>query len=500
MYAFTGDEAIRSLVAFEMKLSGNFIATTMHGADYINKPPLWNWFILLVSEVWGSFGEWPTRICTLLSLLGFAWLHYRVLKPEFGKTIAFLGSMMLVTSGRILFYDSMLGLIDTAFSWTMYALFMVIYREGKRGNWMRLFVWSYLLMSVGFMFKGMPAIVFQGLSLITGLLFFRQGRRLFSWQHLAGGSIALVILGTYLGILSIYRPMDVYFENLFHESAQRTVIIHEWWRFWVHLLTFPLDNIYHFLPWSLLVIFWLDRKFWKKLLTNDFARYHFWILGINLIVYWTSPQVLPRYLLMFIPLFNTIGIYLMQKAGSSNWRSKIFYGIIGFFIVGAGVLVLVLPWYPKTSTIPHIFWISIPIGLALLALSWLYFKHKERLIWWFVGALLVGRICFDLVVLPIRTQDSIVTPARADVWALAAKYPDKYWYVYGDAYIREPVSFYLTNSVGYIVQRTWDVQIPNAIYLVSHQAYPEFPGICVDTLQTDYPELQIRIHLSNGEN
>ena len=41
MFGFTGDECIRTLVAFEMHESGNYIATTMHGADYINKPPLW---------------------------------------------------------------------------------------------------------------------------------------------------------------------------------------------------------------------------------------------------------------------------------------------------------------------------------------------------------------------------------------------------------------------------------------------------------------------------
>ena len=129
----------------------------------------------------------------MFSLLGLAWLHYRILSTEFGKTTAFLGSMMLITSGRILFYDSMLGLIDTAFSWSMYGLFVVIYREGKRGNWMRLFVWSYLLMSVGFMLKGLPAIVFQGLSLTTGLMF---GRWLSNTLINTGMSTAMLISGS----------------------------------------------------------------------------------------------------------------------------------------------------------------------------------------------------------------------------------------------------------------------------------------------------------------
>jgi len=498
MFGFTGDEAIRTLVAFEMQESGNFIATTMHGTDYINKPPLWNWFILLISWIWGSFGEWPTRICTVLSLFSFAWLNYRVLKSEFGKSMAFLISVMLITNGRILFYDSMLGLIDTAFSLTIYALFMVIYKEGKQGNWLRMYVWSYLLMTVGFMFKGLPAVVFQGLTLFTAMLFFRQFKKLFTWQHIIGGISALVIIGAYLGILSFYRPMDVYLQNLFFESSQRTVVVHGWSSFWFHVIEFPLRNIYDFLPWSILIIFWFDRKFWTKILKNEFVRYNFWILSVNLFVYWTSPQVEPRYMLMFIPLWNTIGIYLIQASEITNWRNKLLFSTYGFFIFVAGILMLIIPWVEITKNVQHIIWIGFSAGIAFLIITWLYFQQKQRRLMWFVIALLVARICFDLIVLPIRTEESIVTQAKNDVLELAEKYPDKHWYVYGDAYIREPASFYLTNKVGYIIERTWKTDIPNSIYLVSHQDYETFPGKCLDTLQTDYNRLQIRIHLFNN--
>ena len=127
LFAFTGDEAIRSLVALEMKLSGNYIATTMHGADYINKPPLFNWLVLLVSELYGAFGEWPARLTTLCGLIAFVYIQFRVLKKYFNLEFAALGAFMLITSGRILFYDSMLGLIDITFSAVIYLMFMSVY-------------------------------------------------------------------------------------------------------------------------------------------------------------------------------------------------------------------------------------------------------------------------------------------------------------------------------------------------------------------------------------
>jgi 4-amino-4-deoxy-L-arabinose transferase-like glycosyltransferase len=63
-------KAFVSLVAFEMKMSGNFIVPTMNGEFYYNKPPLYNWFIYGMSMLLGHFGEWPSRLTTLISLGG----------------------------------------------------------------------------------------------------------------------------------------------------------------------------------------------------------------------------------------------------------------------------------------------------------------------------------------------------------------------------------------------------------------------------------------------
>ena len=495
MFAFTGDEAIRSLVALEMKLSGNYIATTMHGADYINKPPLFNWFVLLVSDLWGSFGEWPARLTTLIFLGLFGYLHFRVLCRQFDPQKAVLGAFMLVTSGRFLFYDSMLGLIDTAFSATVYALFMSIWFLGDQKRWRTLFVVSYLLMAIGFLLKGFPAIVFQGFSLFAGLLFFRQWKKIFSWEHVVGGLLSLAIIGTYLWVLSWYRPLDVFLENLLHESTKRTVVAYDWGRFWKHLFKFPFDSVYHFLPWSLLIVLGLDRKFWQRLRSNRFAMFNFVLLLVNLPVYWTSVQVNARYLLMFIPLFNTVGLYLWQQHRAENTgQYRLLNALFGAMLVLVALGSLSLPFIPAVNYLPWIGPIALGLFLVLTFLAILYFKAPEKNLWWLIMALLVVRIGFDLVVIPVRTDESIVTRARRDVRALADKYEDRNWYVYGDtAYIREPASFYFTQRLNRIIPRTMDAGQPNAVYIVSPMVTPDFPGKCLDTLQTDYPEIKLLI-------
>jgi 4-amino-4-deoxy-L-arabinose transferase-like glycosyltransferase len=220
---FIDDESIRAQVALEMHLSGNYIATTLHGEPYINKPPLFNWMLLAAFRAWNAFTELPARLVTVLSLAGYALLIFVSVRRRFSFETAFVTALMVVTCGRFLFYDAMLGLIDTTFSVVTYGLFMSLYFLGVRGRWRLLFLSSYGLMAIGFMLKGFPAIVFQGLSLPAALLFFRQPRRLISIDHLLGLLVAAAVLGGYLFAYAWYESPDRLLANLMHRGGIRLV-------------------------------------------------------------------------------------------------------------------------------------------------------------------------------------------------------------------------------------------------------------------------------------
>lgn len=497
LMAFTGDEAIRSLVALEMDLSGNFIAPTLHGAPYLNKPPLFNWCIWLAARGWGGFTEWPARLTTLAFLTLFCWLTYKAVRRHFDFSFAFLAALFIALNGRMLFYDSMLGLIDTAFSCTMYALFMSIYRYGREERWLPLFASSYALMGIGFLLKGFPALAFEGLTLIAGLLFFGKWKNLFSVSHLAGWAVAGLILGLYAWAYAQYRPLELLLPNLVVESTKRTILTHGPGPFFRHLIEFPLVQFYHFLPFSPLILFAFDRRVLQKIKENRFIAYNLLIMAVNLPVYWTSPEVRPRYLLMFIPLFTTVGLYLLdlnRKEGS--WRFRFFFYFMGTLIGLAAGIAAALPFLPRANALPNIGWIAAGLALALAVLARLYFTDRIHFLWWLAAALLVLRLGFDLVVLPIRHDESIVTRARADVRRLADKYRDRQWWVYGNSEIREPASFYFTQRLGYIIRRTDSPNLPRALYLVNPNNYPDFPGHCTDTLQTDYENIRLLLYVT----
>jgi 4-amino-4-deoxy-L-arabinose transferase-like glycosyltransferase len=485
--AFNGDEAIRAWVAMEMDFSGNYIATTMHGEPYINKPPLFNWMILAATKMWGGFDEWPSRLVTVFFLCVFAYTIFRVVRQRFTTEFAFLAAMMTVTSGRWLFYDSMLGLIDTTFSWVMYLLFMSIWFFGKKEQWLRLFLASYFLMAVGFLLKGFPALVFQSLSLLAGLYFFKNLKLLFSWKHLAGIALAAGIIGLWLGVYAQYRPLEVLLPNLMQESVKRTVAQHTIWDTLAHTLKFPLDSLYHFLPFSLLLVFCFDRHIWEKIRRDEFVFFNFIMLAVNLPIYWTSTGVMPRYLLMFVPLFNVIGLYLLEQNRSpKTWRFNTFYWMLGILLTLGPVVTAAMPFIKEVNWLPGIWPISVALALLLALAATMYFIDKQRFLWWFVIGLLLIRVGFDLVILPVRHHENDTSIARRDAIEMADKYRDRRWYVWSDSETREPAMFYATERLGYIIKRTDDLNIPNALYLVNLRQYPNFEGKCLDTLRTDY--------------
>ena len=158
-----------------------------------------------------------------------------------------------------------------------------------------------------------------------------------------------------------------------------------------------------------------------------------------------------------------------------------------------------LPFVPAVQYLGYVWYVGPLAALALGVLAALYFTDGNGFLWWFIGALLVVRIVFDLVVLQARHDESITTRARADVRALADKYRDRNWYVYGDAYIREPASFYFTQRLGRIIPRTTDSTLTRALYLVNPEDTTARPGVLLDSLQTDYSNLNLYLYGNDGK-
>jgi 4-amino-4-deoxy-L-arabinose transferase-like glycosyltransferase len=485
LIGFIGDEAIRTLVAFEMHESGNFIVPTLNGELYFNKPPLYNWFIYGLSQLFGHFGEWPTRLTTLICLGLFAWAIYAFVRRHGDQLMALSVMLMTLTCGRILFWDSMLGLIDIGFSAVVYLNFMLLYQLGKQQQWKKLFIISYLLFSIAFMLKGLPAVVFQGLSIFAALWFFKSFKKqIFSIHHILGAIIGIIPVALYYVLYAQQVSLADVFATLSDQSLQRTGTHHGVGKTILHVFTFPAEQLYHFLPWSLIVLMFLHPRMRTWIRENDFIRFNLLMIAVNIPVYWLSVQVYPRYLLMFVPLFFTVGYYLIKRsqAETQRWWNIMYYINVTLAAIALAVIII-LPLIPQLKEVPglYLIWIvcGIIMGGAVLGLQ----KDKARMFIWMSISLLVVRIVFNLVVLPVRATEFQENVTRADCLRLAETHGDRSWYIYGETETHQVARCYTSIYKNEIIRVAEQLDADaNAYYLVDKALYPALPGITVDSL------------------
>lgn len=491
MTAFIGDEAIRTLVALEMKWSGNYVVPTLNGESYFNKPPLYNWFIILVSQCWGAFGEWPTRLTSLFFLGCYACTVYHFSRKHFDILTSATLTFMLLTCGRILFWDSMFGLIDICFSWIAFLNFMILFHLGEKGTWKSLFIFSYLLCAVAFLLKGLPAVVFQGISILFAMQLHGVIRKkIFSLDHFMGIAIGVLPIVLYYILYAQQVSLAVAFSTLLDQSMQRTATHHGLQKTLIHLLTFPFEQIYHFLPWSVLIIVLFHPRFWSWINSDLFIRFNFWMLVANLPVYWLSVEVYPRYLLMFVPLFNVCTLYVLKKSleEHASWWKTVHYLFVGIAI-SLCIICLLMPIHKSISMLPnyHILWIVGSLGLILVCIFFL--SDSKRMLLWVCIFLLIVRFIFNGVIIPLRLLTDKSHFCRMECRRLAENYGNKDWFIYDKTQTHQVARFYTSKYCNQLIQKTTELIHTDSYYLVDLEKYPQFKGNKIDSLYLETGEV-----------
>lgn len=467
---FIDDEGNRALVALEMLWRDNFVAPTLHGHYYYNKPPLWNWILALSFTLFGDANEWTARFPAVLSLLGFAGTIYYYYRRHFGHARAWLVALMFVTCGRMLFWESLLGLIDVAFSWAMFTLIMVVYHQGKARQWGAMFLLSYLLMVAGYMFKGLPAIVFQGLTLLAFLIAEREWKRLFSWAHIGSGLLALALLAGYYLVYNQYNGLGNVFTALFVESGKRTAVAYSLWDTVRHVVSLPFELSYHFLPWTLLLLLLPVRDYRRAAWSQPIVRYSILMLIVNISIYWLSPNFYPRYILMLVPLGFAALAALVPDTATTRWARWLEVAM-GVFIGLLWVATLVTAFIPDTQFIGGLYAKVAAVALVLAALGWQYKRLPASRYFLLVAALLVFRIGFNWVALPPRSEDSSAQRFRDSNIAFAQRWAAQDIKIFYDTHVEPAGSFYMERTAGRIIPRQMSNFDRQTHYLYSPQQY-----------------------------
>lgn len=399
------DEARRALVTAEMMISEDYLTPTINGVIYLNKPPLYNWIVSSWFHIFGNYSMFAFRLQVIIAIAFFSGTIYFFTRKYTSPFIAFFTAMAFATNGRMLIYDSLQGLIDTTFAWLVYAGFMLVYYYGEKKKYTLLFFTTYILTAAGFMMKGLPALVFQGITLLTYFIWKKQFKYMFKPAHFAGIFLFLVIVGSYYYFYFARNnlPPETLFANLFEESAKRTGLEFGAGAVLLHMLSFPFETLYQYAPWMIMVVLFFSRSMRINIRQQPFLVYNLLVFIFNFVVYWISPQVYARYLFMFLPLlfvvfFSVYQAFKRQGNGYIRLLHNLFTAVCFILLLAS----FALPFSPVTKQINNAVIRTLILIPCFAALCYVAVRYTQLKLHAFLLAIIIFRFAFNWFVIEQR--------------------------------------------------------------------------------------------------
>lgn len=404
----SADEPIRSLIALDMEYNGNYVAPELNGDIYFKKPPLYNWLLLVFFKIFGDHSEFIVRLPSLLSILLFGWVILLVGRRNgLTENVSFFSAMAWITGGHLLFYSSLLGHIDVTYSLVSFLGMYAVYRYSEKEEFTKMFVLSYLAMAAGFLMKGLPSILFQGLTLLVVLIYRKQWRILFSVKHLVGAMAFLVPFALYLFAFTKHADLSTYIQTLWSESSSRTVGEKGIWKSIEHLFLFPLQFSVDLFPWSLGFLLFLKKENRQLVWGNRFLRMCILIFAANIPVYWLAPDYRARYVFMLTPfiLYPTMVVLMNRfKDSKAAWLNLLLA-----MLTGAGIYIM----QSRQNVEGIVSMTELLILIAVLAAMWMVVHWKSKLVVTIVVLfMLSARILYSAIYLPDRIYYSPYTTEK----------------------------------------------------------------------------------------
>jgi 4-amino-4-deoxy-L-arabinose transferase-like glycosyltransferase len=438
------DEPRYAEVAREMVAHNHWIVPHFNGEVYLNKPPLFFWFIGLFSLITGEVTELTARLPAALMGLGTVLVVFFLGRRLVNQRVGFFAALMLATSPQFHKYARMvrLDLPFTFFITLAIAAFFYGRTAVKHKKWCFLAFWFF--MSLATLIKG-PLGIFLPLCVVFFYLLFNKELRFFKQiQPLSGAIVIFCVVFAWLIPAHLLGGSE-YTEGNTVKSGFMYLI-----NPWNHS-----KPIYHYFPelligaapWSLflpsaliLCLSERDAERRKRLLFPVF-----WFLTI-FIIFTLGLSKRASYILPLYPAVALLVAVLwdnfLNLLSSRKPRSMVIpvYVLIAIVILGAVAFPI---WFEhKYGSYGY----SIHIAFCMPSLATLFFilfrkeRYKALLISIIITASVPG-IVIDQVVLPGRNKYESEKPACEKIASIVGT--NGKWAVYNN--FRKAYPFYVKN-------------------------------------------------------
>ena len=402
------EEPRRAIVGIETYETGNLIVPQIHNETYYNKPPLYNWIIALFYLIFQSFSEWVVRIPGILFFLLTGWVTYKAGRKYIDRETGILGALFYLTSADLLFYGTInAGEIDIFYAFIVVLQALVIFRYFHKKAYWSMFLISYLLTFIGVMTKGIPSLAFQAITILAITLFYKKWKLLFSWQHIFGILTLTGLLGGYFYLYSQQANLEGFLAQQFAESSDKSFNEGSLGSILKSIFHFPYQLLILILPWSILLPLFILKDFRKSFTRNKLLVFSLLFVLTNIVIYWISPGVRNRYLYMFLPFITLIIAWLY-----SNMKDhKKLYGLHYIFPIAGLMLsiiaIMIFPFVENVSKHMDNKWIySVSFIIILGILAYFAIQKRQFAIYFFLLAIVAGRIWFNASIIPFLEHRS----------------------------------------------------------------------------------------------
>jgi len=457
------EEPRRALVSIEMMENGDYILPHMFGWVYYNKPPLFNWIMILFFKIFGSINEYIVRLPSVVAMFVLAFINWKFVNRYINQEVALLSSLFLLTSADILFYGSVnAGEIDLFYTLVVYIQLMVIFINLKKENYLKLFLLSYFFTGIGFLTKGLPSIAFQGLTLLAVFIYYRKFKLLFNWRHFLGLAVLVFIAGGYIYLLYLKGEHSGFLVRQVKEASQRTVVESSFWDSISGVLITPVEMVRMLLPWSLFLVLFFVRKIKKEIRAQNLVVFSLIFIVVNIPLYWITGDFKERYIYPFIPSACIVLAWLLYENVDRSPKIKNILEILFGIIVTLFPLILIATFFiPEASQSPTRYITTVVLIVASLPVVYFFWKQQQFRIYHFVLLMIMARIAMNTIYLEAYEKTSRATYYKNQVSEILKITGDDPLYMSGF-----PHTYYSSIDIG---SKTYLNQIVNTAPIISFQ-------------------------------
>jgi len=343
------DETRVVSVAWEMRLSGDWLLLRLNGAMYGHKPPLLMWLINLGWSIFGvseSLPRWLTG-CFGLGSLALLWALARRLAPDRDDVAALSVLIAASTVGWMVFTGAVMYDLVLSFFVLLAALNIVRASEGARLAW----IVVGIALGLGILTKGPVALLHVLPLALLAPWWVRSDSAAAarSWSHWYSGVGIAVVVGAAIALAwavpTAVAGGEAFRNEIFwSQSVDRMVnTIQHAAPIWYYLAFLPLLLF----PWLFMPSIWSGFFALARSGRSDATRFSLaWSVPV-LIVFSMFKAKLIYYLLPVTPAFallaaNGVATLPRQSGRADRW-------VMAAILVLTAFALLVLPQVPRTA-------------------------------------------------------------------------------------------------------------------------------------------------------